>query len=239
MKERMTESTAALDSDRRHQMLAAAIDVIVERGFPDTRVADVAERAGVSPALVIYYFKTKDKLLAEAMRYAEDAWYSEMARRTGDVASAAGRLEEVVAMTFLEGAGADLEGAGADLEGSGADGLSQSGPGVVDESWALWLDLWAQAQRDAVVKQVREEFDEHFRETIRAIVRDGIASGDFNDQDADDFAVAYAALLDGFAIQIALGDPYVSARRAFELAMRVAAKLLGYYWEPRRSRLRH
>ena len=56
-------------------MLRAALEVIAERGFPETRIADVAERAGTSPALVIYYFKTKDNLLTEAMRFAEDLWY--------------------------------------------------------------------------------------------------------------------------------------------------------------------
>ena len=50
---------------RREQMLRAAIEVIEERGFPETRIADVAARAGTSPALVIYYFKTKDQLLTE------------------------------------------------------------------------------------------------------------------------------------------------------------------------------
>ena len=39
------------------RMLRAALDVIVERGYADTRIADVAERTGTSPALVIYYFK--------------------------------------------------------------------------------------------------------------------------------------------------------------------------------------
>ena len=34
---------------RRGQMLRAALDVIEERGFPDTRIADVAARAGTSP----------------------------------------------------------------------------------------------------------------------------------------------------------------------------------------------
>src|SRR5215469_10485209 len=51
---------------RRAQMLHAALDIISERGYAETRIADVAERAGVSPALVIYYYKTKDQLLAEA-----------------------------------------------------------------------------------------------------------------------------------------------------------------------------
>ena len=42
------------------------------RGYADTRIADVAEHAGTSPALVIYYFKTRDQLLTEALRYSED-----------------------------------------------------------------------------------------------------------------------------------------------------------------------
>jgi AcrR family transcriptional regulator len=194
---------------RRSQMLAATLDVIVERGFPETRIADVAARAGVSPALVIYYFKTKDNLLAEAMRFSEDAWYAEMNRRTAEIPSAAGRLEEVVAMSCVPDTG-----------------------DVRQESWSIWLDLWAQALRDPEVRSVREEFDEHFRETIRQIVRDGIARGEFTPQDEDDFAVAYSALLDGLAIQIALDDPVVDAQRAFGLAMRVASQQLGFEWTP-------
>ena len=67
--------------ERREQMLRAALDVIVERGYADTRIADVAERTGTSPALVIYYFKTRDQLLTEAIRYSEDTWYAEFLRR--------------------------------------------------------------------------------------------------------------------------------------------------------------
>jgi AcrR family transcriptional regulator len=197
---------------RREQMLAATIEVIMERGFPETRIADVAERAGVSPALVIYYFKTKDNLLAEAMRYSEDGWYAEMLRRTAEIPTAAGRLEEVVAMSCLP----------------------ESAEGV-GESWALWLDLWAQAVRDPEVARVRQEFDDHFRETICVIVRDGIAAGEFASVSENDFAVAYSALLDGLAIQIALDDPAVDAHRAFEIAMRVASRELSYPWNRRRA----
>ena len=50
-------------------MLRAALEVIVERGYAETRIADIAERTGTSPALVIYYFKTRDQLLTEAIRY--------------------------------------------------------------------------------------------------------------------------------------------------------------------------
>ena len=80
MSERAGDAADTADQ-RREQMLRAAIAVIEERGFPETRIADVAARAGTSPALVIYYFKTKDQLLTEALRYAEDAWYEAGTRR--------------------------------------------------------------------------------------------------------------------------------------------------------------
>ena len=66
---------------RRGQMLQAALEVISERGFADTRIADVAERIGISPALVIYYFKTKDQLLTESIRNYEDSWYADSKHR--------------------------------------------------------------------------------------------------------------------------------------------------------------
>jgi AcrR family transcriptional regulator len=196
---------------RRDQMVRAALEVIMERGFPDTRIADVAERAGVSPALVIYYFGTKDNLLTEATRFAEDGFYDLGASRMAEIESASGRLEEIVAMACLP---SDRE--------------------ELTDSWALWLDLWAQAVRHPEVARVREEFDERWRETIRTIVREGQASGEFASIDADEFAVCFSALLDGFTIQIALADPVVDARRAFELSMRVAAGELGFEWSPER-----
>ena len=63
--------------------------LIAERGFNDTRIADVAERVGASPALVIYYFGTKDSLLTEALRWSERSFYAateEMLRSTDDAA---------------------------------------------------------------------------------------------------------------------------------------------------------
>ena len=92
---------AGIADQRREQMLRAALDVISERGFADTRIADIAERIGISPALVIYYFKTKDQLLTEAIRHYEDTWYAEGKRRMDALPTAAARLEEFVAMNLL------------------------------------------------------------------------------------------------------------------------------------------
>jgi len=195
---------------RKEQMLRAALEVIDERGYPETRIADVAERAGTSPALVIYYFKTKNQLLTEAIRFSEDRWYESGTSRLAAIGTAAGRLEELVAMTCLPEADTEPH-----------------------ESWLVWLDLWAQAGRHPEVASVRRKFDERWRETISAIVLEGQDAGEFGPVGPADFAVTLSALLDGFAIQIALGDPSVDAGRAFELTMRFAARELGFTWAPR------
>jgi AcrR family transcriptional regulator len=199
---------------RRGQMLQAALEVIVERGYADTRIADVAERAGTSPALVIYYFKTRDELLTEALRYSEDLWYATGTKRLESIATAAGQLAEMIAMTCLPD-------------------TPQSAPGQAPRSeWLLWLDLWALSPRNAGVAAVRRKFDERWRQAITAIVLAGQEAGEFTPTDADEFAVTLSALLDGMAVQIALEDPDVPPSRAYDLAMRYAAGQLGFEWKP-------
>jgi AcrR family transcriptional regulator len=198
---------------RRVQMLHAALQVISERGYAETRIADVAERAGVSPALVIYYFKTKDQLLTDAIRYYEDAWYAIGQARIASMPTAAARLEEFVAMSCLDAA--DPE------------------PG---SSWQLWLDFWAQAARNEAVGGVRRKSDERWRAAIALLVREGQAAGEFHQIDADSFAIYLSALLDGLAVQIALDDPVVDPQRAFELSMQFVAEQLGFQWTAGRGR---
>jgi AcrR family transcriptional regulator len=198
---------------RREQMLHAALEVISARGYADTRIADVAERAGVSPALVIYYFKTKDQLLTEAIRSYEDNWYAVGQSRMAGLSTAAQRLEEFVAMSTLPDADPEPEG-----------------------SWQLWLDFWAQAARNAEVAGVRQKSDERWRDIIAALVQAGQEAGEFREIDAASFAVYLSTLLDGLTIQIALNDPVVDSVRAFELTMRFVADQLGFDWTPGRGR---
>ena len=73
------------------------------------------------------------------------------------------------------------------------------------------MELWVRALRDPRLAKTRERLDRRWREAIADIVREGQASGEFGDADADDVALLLGALMDGFAIQLALGDPAVTA----------------------------
>lgn len=195
---------------RRDQMRAAAAVLIAERGFADTRIADVAERVGASPALVIYYFGTKDKLLTEALRFSEQAFYIAADEALSSTTSLVARLETLVRLTCE--------------------------PGTIDEvpgAWGLWFDLWAQAFRHPEVKKDRVELDQRWRTMVAEVVREGVAAGEIGDVPVDEFAVAFTALLDGLSIQVALEDPVVDAHVAFQIAMSFAARALGLDWPNR------
>ena len=53
---------------RPHELLAAALDIFIEKGFAATRVEDIAKRAGVSKATLFLYFSAKEELFKEVVR---------------------------------------------------------------------------------------------------------------------------------------------------------------------------
>jgi AcrR family transcriptional regulator len=209
-----TSVTAAPDL-RREQMLQAAAAIIGERGFSETRIADVARRSGASPALVIYYFSTKDKLLTEALRFSEDAFYRGVTTQLEELRTARQRLELLVRLTCIP-----------------------QGDDEILNAWGLWFDLWAQALRHPEIAKDRIELDQRWRDTIARVVRDGQAAGEIGNVDADAFAITFAVLLDGLSIQVALKDPVVDPDRAFAIAMKFAAGELDVSWKPRRRSAR-
>jgi AcrR family transcriptional regulator len=54
--------------DRPKEITAAAFDAFAEKGFAQTRVDDVAKRAGVSKGLLYLYFKTKEELFKAVVK---------------------------------------------------------------------------------------------------------------------------------------------------------------------------
>jgi AcrR family transcriptional regulator len=198
----MAEPAPATENNeaRRIEMLRAAAELICERGFGDTRIADVAKRAGVSSALVIYYFGTRDRLLVDALRYSEESGYEAAEKMLAEIPSLRERLSFLIKWTCVPESDSDMPGA-----------------------WGLWFDLWAQAFRHDEVKAGRVELDARWR----SMIADAVKSADLDaDVDARMFALEFSALLDGLSIQVALDDPEVDSAVAYDVAMRFAEREL-------------
>jgi AcrR family transcriptional regulator len=187
-----------IDHIRKPQLLAAAADVIAERGIAATRITDVAERAGTSAPAVLYWFGSKEELLSEALIWEEERFYSEMTDRLAEGWSPSERLALLI-------------------EACGDGG-----------EWSLWMEFWARALRDPAAAKTREQLDVRWRGAIAEIGRAGREAGEFSEQaDPAEVAAEMAALLDGLAVQVGLRDPEMPTERAARIARAVAEDQLG------------
>jgi len=198
--------------DRREEILRSAVQVISRRGHADTRLSHVAERAGVSQALVVYYFGSRESLLAQALAYSDARFYDLAAAEMAKTSTALRKLVRLLELSCTAGSLDDPD----------------------EPAWVLWLDLWSVAARNPEVAEHRRKLDQHWRETIRAVVRQGVASGEFQPVNADDFTIRLAALVDGLAIQVALEDSEVDATRMLRLCLEYASSALGFALPRRR-----
>jgi AcrR family transcriptional regulator len=184
---------------RRPEILAAAADVIRERGLHRTRIADVAERMGTSPPAVLYYFESKAELLREALVFAEEGFYAELADRLAGMGSARERLLWLVDWTTAAG----------------------------DYDAVLWIELWPHALRGGELAATREALDQRWRGAIASIIREGQQRGEFGGGDPDELALLAASVLDGLSIQVALGDRDVPPERAHHACIAMLERELG------------
>ena len=170
--------------------------MIAERGIAATRIADVAERAGTSPPAVLYWFQSKDELLAEALTVQEERFYGELTERMDSLDSPRDKLR-----LMLE---------------TSAD----------EYDWTLWMELWTRALRDSGSNDARSRLDERWRSQFAGVIRDGQRVGEFGEADPDDVALVLASLIDGLAVQVTLGDPAVTKERMLARALEMADSLL-------------
>jgi AcrR family transcriptional regulator len=190
-----------LDHLRKPQIIAAAAEVLYERGLFDTRVGDIAERAGTSSPTILYYFESKDRLLEEAVAYADQSFYSRLSEGQGRIECAGDKLVHLIEETSL-------------------------GPGGLND-YTLWMEIWVRARRDPSVRQAYVRLDRRQRALIADIVRDGQRDGQFSaDVDPDDFALTLSGLLDGLGVQVTLGQPDVTPERMVDRCLTLASSEL-------------
>lgn len=199
---------------RRRAMLEAAAELISERGFGETRIADVAKRAGASSALVIYYFGTRDRLLVDALAYSEESFYDSAAKMLAEVTGFRERLSTIVEWCCVPQIDGEVNGA-----------------------WGLWLDVWATAFRHDEVGEARVQQDRKWRDLVEGVLRDGQSAGEVSAElDVPRFALTFTMLLDGIATQVALKDPDINVDLAYDIAIEYAEEKLGLDPMPRRSK---
>lgn len=189
-----------IDHIRKPQILAAAAEVIGERGLAATRIADVAQRAGTSPPAVLYWFGSKDDLLTDALTFDEDRFYGAVTERFEGLDGPRDRLR-----VLIEACAAEYD-------------------------CRLWMELWGRALQDEGAAVARQRLDDRWRHRIAEVIHAGQRLGEFDSStgvEGQDVAAIIASLLDGLAVQATLGDPGITPERMRDLALGTAEALLG------------
>jgi AcrR family transcriptional regulator len=182
---------------RRVEILEATCEVVIERGFAGTRVADVAKRLGVSNSLIHYHFDSKEALLAAAFEYYARKDLAEMERDIELGQSATAQLWRLIESYVPEGSD--------------------------DVEWMLWIDAWGEALRNPLMKSISQQLDEQSIAFLERVLRRGNETGEFRCEQPRISAMRLTALIDGRSRRskrgchpttFAMGDAPPNPRRA-------------------------
>jgi AcrR family transcriptional regulator len=177
----------SVEAERREQILEAACEVVAEAGFRSLRIADVAERAGMSTGTVHYYFTTKSDLVRAAFEWNFLRSQERRAPLFEQHDDPRSRLRSVVE-SYLPGH-------------------------ATRQSWHVWVELWVEALHDGELQELNERVYGEWRRTVAGIVRDGQAAGQFRDGDPVLLANALVGMIDGLSMQVLLGSRSMTADR--------------------------
>jgi AcrR family transcriptional regulator len=193
-------SRRAKGAEREAAVVTAAAELIAEQGLTELRVADVAERAGMSVGHVTYYFPSKTELLVRAIQQSEAEFQQEVLDALASMADPWSRFQLLVEMA------------------------AAAGPG--DRSWLLWFEVWAQAATSAEVQAAQRQLDRWWRDTMRQVIDDGMTQGAFTCVDPAQAVSHLTALTDGLSVRVALGGG-MSRDELLALVFHVARTTLG------------
>ncbi|MGW0817730.1 TetR/AcrR family transcriptional regulator [Streptomyces viridiviolaceus] len=166
----------------REEVLAAAMEMIAERGLEKLTMAALGREVGMSSGHLLYYFRSKDELLLQTLEWSEGRLGAARGRLLARPGPARERLDAYVDLYVPEG--------------------------HRDPHWTLWLEVWNRSQSAAVESDARDRqaaIEGAWHRDLVALLAEGISRGEFRPVDPDRFAARLRALLDGFSIHVAIG----------------------------------
>src|SRR5512133_2563135 len=178
-------------TDRKLEILDATCRVIAREGADGLRMGTVAREAGVSSALLHYYFDTRADLLMQAFDHADIKADEAAEAAIAGIPRAIDRLERLL----LIYAGADA---------------------VFRDDWVLWVEMWRSASFDERLAESVRRSSDGWMEQITGLIEAARAEGSLGRElDVQASGRRLAAVVDGLGLQILSG--VLTHERAFDL----------------------
>jgi AcrR family transcriptional regulator len=173
----MTEPAA----NRKHLILDAACRAIARTGAAAVRVSDVAREAGVSTALVHYYFPSRADVIVQAFAHADDLADAVAEEHLAELATGRERVERLI----LTWAGDDP---------------------AIRTNWAVWNEMWQYAAHNEAARAMVADSHQRWLDQVTQLIGEGREDGSVPaDVDVDGAARRLAACVDDWGRETLIG----------------------------------
>jgi len=188
-------------AERRQQLATAARQVLLDRGAVGVRVKDIAERAGLAPSSVLYYYPNIDDLLLDVSRDAMERYAERRAEAVRRIEGPPSQLRLAIHLGVP----------------TGAD----------DADSRLLYELDAFTGSSPVFGVLTASYFDRQAQLYESILGAGSARGDFALRaPAKTIARGLVALEDGLGLQVVIAHPAIDSREAERILIRHAAALI-------------
>lgn len=185
---------------RRRQLLEAARRSILRHGLAKTTLATVAQEAGLSQGVAVFYFKSKSGLLTETLRDLYQGYESLWA----DAVEQAGDDPRARLLAILE---ADFKPAAC-------------GPDVLP----LWFAFWGELRFSDTFAEVADSFDERRRLALSEVWRSLLPGASV--QEAEQMAEWMDTMTDGYWQRLHVTPETLDSAGAMEATLACLARLV-------------
>ena len=162
------------DSERRQQLIQVTIDSLAQVGYVGSTLVQIAERAGVSAALVLHYFGDKDGLLEAAFRALSARVAAQVRSRLARSHTPRSRIQAII----------DASLAPVEFE---------------QRTGSAWLAFWGQVLHVQRLKRIQTAYQRRMLSNLRFALRQLVAP-----EEAQTLAKMIAAMIDGVWLRAAL-----------------------------------
>jgi AcrR family transcriptional regulator len=158
--------------ERRDQILAAAEQVVTDKGLDSLRMDDIAKHTGLSKGTLYLYFKNKHNLMVGIL---ERALQKELKAVEGITASATNA--EAALQRFVDAVIGDIQ--------------------HVTRLVPISYSFISMAFRNRYVQRSLKKYLRRYIDALIPIIRSGVESGEFRPVDPEEAAIAVAAVVEG------------------------------------------
>jgi AcrR family transcriptional regulator len=189
-------------TSRREQLARAGRHVLLERGAVGLRVKDVAERAGIAPSSVLYYYPRIDDLIMEVSRDAIERYAEGRSQRVRELGDPVRQLRLAIHLGV------------------------PTGPD--DEESRLLYELDAFTSTSPAFAVMSTSFFDRQVGLYQYVLESGVARSAFRlAVPAETLARALVALEDGLGLQVVLQHPGLDSAEAERILLRHASVATG------------